>query len=430
MASGYKKKLDDLRERIEQSESISEDDRENLIAFDRQLSLLDSEYSDSRREKLLRHCTIMAEKVGGLTEALTDREAAEPLVEYANSYPSVETRRDYRVALRMFGTRVLKRDPDTEGPPESLAWIRTGLPKNHDPTPSRADMLDPEDVQNMIEKGARNSRDKALFATQYEGGFRGQELYDLTVGDVVHSEDGIHIHVKNGKTGTRDVHLIGDAVAYLAEWLEREHPAPNDHDAPLWSKLSKPEKASYQTFLKYFKRAAERAEVSKPVTPTNFRKSNAYSLAVRGGNAAMIEDRQGRRRGSEAVARYIGRFGDEADKQYRKLHGVEDEEDPAEDPRPVECVRCGEITPRHKGRCANCQLPFDQLEAYEAGRKGAKEADERIERLAQVFDTPEKVEKLTGLIEGYATVMDPDAEAETPENSVTTFKSKADTDDE
>lgn len=179
-------------------------------------------------------------------------------------------------------------------------------------------------------------------------------------------------------------------MAYLAEWLEREHPAPDDHDAALWSKLSTPERASYQTFLKYFKGAADRAGVSKPVTPTNFRKSNAYDLARRGFNAALIEVRQGRRRGSETVARYIGRFGRESDEQYMSGHGVEPDADPADDPRPVGCVRCGEKTPRNKGRCANCRLPFDPQDAYEAGAEAKAEAtlsDEKLDQLDQLLDS-------------------------------------------
>jgi hypothetical protein len=33
-------------------------------------------------------------------------------------------------------------------------------------------------------------------------------------------------------------------------------------------------------------------------------------------NAALIEDRQGRDRGSKAVTRYVAQFGDEAEAQY------------------------------------------------------------------------------------------------------------------
>lgn len=365
MVSGKREATIRLRDRIRESEELSDKDRESLLKFSDELDLLSEEYSDHRHEKLLRHATIMAENVGGLTAALTDKEATDRIVRWIHdTYENPETNRDYRVALRMFGRRVLAADE----PPESIRWVSAKTPKNYHPVPSRSEMLDwDEDVLPMIEQGSRNARDKALFAVAYEGGFRGGELYDLTVGDVTDHTDGTYIRV-DGKTGEREVQLIGDALPYLTAWLEREHPVPDDPQAPLWSKLSEPKRASYQTFLKYFKRAADRAGVTKEVTPTVFRKSNAYYLAKMGANAHLIDDRQGRRRNSPVTARYIARFGRDADSQYRSLYGVEDDEvDPADDPRPVECVRCGEHTPRHKNRCANCRLPFDPLEAYEAG---------------------------------------------------------------
>jgi hypothetical protein len=50
-------------------------DREQLIEFSRRIELLKEEYSDHRHLKLLRHLTRMAENVGGLADALEDREA-------------------------------------------------------------------------------------------------------------------------------------------------------------------------------------------------------------------------------------------------------------------------------------------------------------------------------------------------------------------
>ena len=49
--------LDRLRNRIEESDDLSDDDREVLQDFDQPLSLLNTEYSTQRQEKLLRHCT-------------------------------------------------------------------------------------------------------------------------------------------------------------------------------------------------------------------------------------------------------------------------------------------------------------------------------------------------------------------------------------
>lgn len=113
MTRDYAGELERIRDRIRESDDLSDDDRENRLAFSRQLNVFSTEYSDKRHVKLLRHCTIRGEKVGGLT----DQEAAERRVEYANSYPSEETQRDCRVALRLFGTRMLKCDPEDDGPP-------------------------------------------------------------------------------------------------------------------------------------------------------------------------------------------------------------------------------------------------------------------------------------------------------------------------
>jgi len=68
--------LDRLRDRFEESD----DDRQALQDFDQRLSLLNTEYSTQRQEKLLRHSTIIAEEVGGLAGSLTDRDAAEDVL--------------------------------------------------------------------------------------------------------------------------------------------------------------------------------------------------------------------------------------------------------------------------------------------------------------------------------------------------------------
>ncbi|PSQ77283.1 MAG: integrase, partial [Bacteroidetes bacterium QH_7_62_13] len=69
-------------------------------------------------------------------------------------------------------------------------------------------------------------------------GPRSGELEALTVGDVSDHDLGKIIRV-DGKTGQRDV-TITNAVPYLRQWLNN-HPAPDDDNAPLWSKLKKAE---------------------------------------------------------------------------------------------------------------------------------------------------------------------------------------------
>ncbi|MFB6188819.1 MAG: tyrosine-type recombinase/integrase [Halapricum sp.] len=349
-------KVESLRERIQDSQEISEDDREVLLQFSDRLYLLKSEYTDYRHEKLLRHCTRMAEEVGGLADALEDREAAEELVRWINvTYENEYTNHDYRTALRVFGGHVT----ESEGIPDSLEWIPSGTSNSHDPIPNPADMLEWEgDVIPMIES-CRNARDKALLAVAFDSGARSGELQNLTIGDVNDHRHGLQV-MFDGKTGQRSVTLI-PSVPYLQRWLS-DHPASNDGDAPLWSKLDDPDEISYRCYLNIFKRAGRKAGITKPATPTNFRKSNATYLAEKGMNEAFINDRQGRARGSDATAHYVARFGGRAEEEYARLQGIEVDQEEPEPIGPVKCPRCGNDTPRHEPACVHCHQALGHAE--------------------------------------------------------------------
>ena len=123
--------------------------------------LLPSEYGTHRPEKLLRHCTIAAEADDtDLDAALEDKNATETIVRWIHREhdpeETPETNKDYRIALRMFGKRIVEDGVDVptddDGIPESLEWIPTTASRNYDPSPDPAEMLDYEDdVKPMIE---------------------------------------------------------------------------------------------------------------------------------------------------------------------------------------------------------------------------------------------------------------------------------------
>jgi hypothetical protein len=187
----------------------------------------------------------------------------------------------------------------------------------------------------------------------------------------------------------------------LRRWLS-DHPGKDDPDAPLWSGLNEPTEITYRRFLDIFDDAARRAGVEKTITPTNFRKSNATYLARQGMNQAFIEDRQGRKRGSDATAHYVARFGGEADDQYARMHGLEVEEDEPDPIGPVECPRCHKETPRHNEQCVWCgqvldygaaeSIRTDQQELRDAVLQIAKEDPgvledfQKTRDLAAIFD--------------------------------------------
>jgi len=379
--------ITNLRDRIRESDEITEQDADVLIEFSDQLDLLKSEYSDLRHRDLLGHCTRIAENVGGLADALEDRDAAEEIVRWVNrTHENEWTNADYRAALRVFGGRVT--DGDVEDKPDSIAWVPSGTSNSHDPRPNPANMLTwDDDVKPMIDD-TRNARDAALIAVAFDSGARSGELEDLRVGDVADHDHGLQIFV-DGKKGQRSVTLI-PAVPFLNRWLS-DHPDSDDPDAPLWSKLSKPEEISYRQFNNAFKDAAKRAGVDKPVTPTNFRKSNASWLARKGMPQAFIEDRQGRKRGSDVTAHYVAKFGGEADTTYAKLHGKDVEEDDPEPIGPVECPRCGKETPRDEDACVWCRQPLE-YDTVEARKQEDREVRSAVLRMAK--DNPDLLDNI------------------------------------
>lgn len=393
MVTNPEAQLENLHDRIESSDALSETDREILQRFSDRLALLRSEYGAQRHEKLLRHCTIAAEEVGGLADALEDRDVAEDMVRWINrEYTNEETNKDYRIALRMFGKRVVESGVDVptndDGVPESLAWIPTTTSRDYDPTPDPADMLDwGEDVRPMID-ACMNARDAALIATAWDSGARSGELLALTVGDVSDHRHGLQITV-DGKTGQRSITLV-TAVPFLNRWLQ-EHPRRDDSTAPLWCKLQSGEEMSYQMCRKIPREAADRANVNKPVTFTNFRKSSASHLASQGVNQAVLEDHHGWVSGSDAAARYIAVFAEASDREIARAHGLDVEDEEPDPVAAVTCPRCDRKTPRDEPFCMWCHQALEHDAVDEIERK---QASQRRELLGIAKDNPELLNRL------------------------------------
>ncbi|EMA47926.1 tyrosine-type recombinase/integrase [Halococcus saccharolyticus] len=369
-----------LRERIETGDEISDSDSEVLLRFSDELRLRGAEYSDHRHEKLLRHCTIMAEEVGGLADTLDDRETTKRIVRWINrTYDNEETNRDYRIAIRVFGKRVTESDE----PPDSIDWVSGQTSRNYDPAPEPRDMLHWDDhILPMIE-GSRNPRDAALIAVAWDSGARSGEIRGLTVGDITDHDNGLQITVE-GKTGKRTVTLI-PSVPHLQKWID-DHPAPDDRNAPLWCKLSSADELSFRMFKKALESAAERAGVDRPVTLTNFRKSCAAHLASRGMNQAHIEEHHGWTRGSRVASRYISVFSDDSDRELARIRGLDVSDEEPDPIGPVECPRCDRETPREQPTCVWCNQPLSQ-----EGKQQLDMEERRVRRqfMKRAADNPE-----------------------------------------
>ncbi|MFB6178756.1 MAG: tyrosine-type recombinase/integrase [Halorientalis sp.] len=385
MATATKSDIEAIRERIRNPDPEDEgidpedyaEDRELLLEVSTVMGRYRTEWGHERHQSVLKRLIILSwggTDTHGYTEdeihdaslsaALEEREAAGEIVEWIHdTYTNEETNRDMRGALRTFGKVLANEDPtDKEAsPPPSIDWIPATLPDNYDPVPNPANMIAWEEAKAMCEHPETNARDAALIAVAWDAGPRSGELKDLDVGDVSDHDLGRIIHV-DGKQGERDV-TITHAVPYLQQWLN-QHPS-GDPDDPLWTKLKDPDSFSESYFLRIFSDAADRVGLDKPYTPTNFRKSSASACASNGMNQATLEKRYGWKRGSDAAARYIRVFGEDADRELAKARNIDiDLEDDGSDGQ-TECERCGELVSTEAAQCWNCDFILDREAAQE-----------------------------------------------------------------
>lgn len=373
-------------------------DRALLLEFSDRLRLLAEDYTDNRHIKLLRHLMRLSEEVdadadeGVLTDALENRDVAEDAVRWIHAnYDNPETNRDYRVSLRVLGKHVGDCETtqcDDNGIPLSISWISSKTPRSYDPTPNPAEIVTWDEVEAMIDV-ARNPRDAAMVALMMDAGPRGGEFYDLRKKDLTDAEHGLQVWV-DGKTGQRSVTLI-PSVPQVRRWLS-DH--PGETDDYLWSGLTSSERISRQRVYQILRKLAERADVTKDVTPTAFRKANATWLAKTGANAALIERRQGRTTGSKAVARYIAEFGEQTEQSaYAQLHGRDVEHNDPERRDVVYCPRCEKENPPTEDLCMWCGQGLDPTGAAEA------EATEREVREALAKLDPETADRFVDTME-------------------------------
>jgi integrase/recombinase XerD len=132
------------------------------------------------------------------------------------------TQRDFiaflkRFVLWLIGNNILEIDK------EKVGKIR--LPRWDLMTKTASQMLTEEEVSRMIQ-ACMNSRDRALIAVLYEGGFRLRELGTLTWSQVKFDDYGAVVNVNCKTEKPRFVRLVA-SVPYLASWRHDSSGGPN-----------------------------------------------------------------------------------------------------------------------------------------------------------------------------------------------------------
>jgi integrase/recombinase XerD len=299
-------------------------------------------------------------------KSATRKEIERLVAEINSSEYTANTKSDHKKILKKFYkfVRYGNGDRKTQYPPE-VAWVDTSIKRNELKEP---DVITEDEARRMIE-AATSTRDKALIAVAYEGGFRIGELLGMEINDVSFDDNGARVNV-SGKTGPRVVRLMASAPL-LGRYID-EHPFKENPGSPLWinpldSRRNAGKRMAYMTTREAILRVAGRAGIKKRIYPHLFRHSAATRDASYNINERLLEIRYGWTKGSRMAARYT-HIKDEktVDEALLSLYSGKEIKPPEPKFHPVICPRCSEKNSPGVRFCGRCGTPLDQRELTKA----------------------------------------------------------------
>lgn len=391
----FARQVETTLQAIQASDEIHPDNKAAIKNFQRDLAL--QEMSDGWQQKLLAHLKLLAIEAGPEQRFEDmDKDDVKDLVAWVQQRDvSDSTVNAYKQVIKRFWR--WQADLPKGEHPEATEWVNTTSHSGQDKLPQN--LLSRDDI-DALKDACRNPRDRAFVAMLYETGARIGELIDLTVGEIEDTQRGLMV-VIDGKTGQRRLPLL-ESVPAINKWLN-DHPDPQS-DVPLWCKLQDASEGLSYNYLRksLLQRAADRADLEKPVNPHHFRHSRASHLANEFTEAQLCEW-FGWVQGSDVPAKYVHLSGRDIDDAYARLHGLEpvDEE---EDRDPIdECWRCGELNESEDRFCGRCGAPLDEdaagsleeqmeskvKESYKLADPKDTETMEKLDTLDEILDDPE-----------------------------------------
>ena len=225
------------------------------------------------------------------------------------------------------------------------------------------EIISPETHQKLI-GACENARDKAILSLLYDSGVRAGELLNRKIKDLEFEDYGLVLRVRSGKTGYRQVVVVGESPIYLRQWLD-VHPDKNNRDAPLFVKVNrngKSKELDYNALRQIFQRIKERAGIKERIHPHLYRHTRASILA--GSVAeAPLEAQMGWVHGSKMSATYVHLSAEAQKSAILKAYGMKKEDTIIQTKKPVKCSRCGQDNLPDAKYCRYCWLPLDAGEA-------------------------------------------------------------------
>lgn len=285
------------------------------------------------------------------------------------------TKRNYQKSIRSFLEVV--NDDDSEDDLNakksqiSLTTDDSGGKINED------DVLSIDEVRLLITEASNRARDRAMFATLIDLGFRIAAVCALRVKDFSY-EDGDSVAEislndealgQKGSEGRTQVATF--SAGYIRSYLRNEHPRPADENAPLFHKIGQhwdrddPDddgSISPAIFRKRMKRLAADYDIDEEkLHPHNMKHAAVTVWARRGMTDREIEHRAGWARDSGQLSRYEHLTGPDINKQILDTLGVDSAStDDSAEIAPIEnCPNCSISVDAGMRFCPQCGQKID-----------------------------------------------------------------------
>ena len=303
-----------------------------------------------------------------LTEA-KEKELLELGEKIRKSHYAPNTQRDFFVILKRYFKVMEGRGKRL---PEKCDFFEA--PKKVTITKTPQDLISREEYSKLLGV-CLNNRDRAAVSLLYESGLRCGELLSLRLCDVKFTDDGIDLHIPQGKTGPRDIWLI-ECLQYLKAWVDA-HPLKDDKEAPIFVSLERHGRRQTHTRLDAYslramlrKKAAKAGLLVSKIHPHAFRHTAATEKAMIGLTQPQLCAFFGWAQSSSMAAVYIHMTNREIKEAYRRALGLPTDETKAM----KQCPKCGYANSYLAQECGRCGTTLD-------AKKRVREMDERVRQI-------------------------------------------------
>ncbi len=226
------------------------------------------------------------------------------------------TLRDYISALKRFSLW-LSRNKYSAIQEKDLKAIM--VPHSDTMTVTAEDLLTQEEIEALI-LACQNTRDRALIAILYEGGFRIKELATLTWSQVNFDQWGVLINVNVKTERPRHIRIIA-STSYLAQWKD-DYPFEPSGDALVFLTAQR-NPLEYTQIWTQIKKIAKRAGIKKNVRPHLFRHSRVTHLQRLGVPEPIIKKMCWGHQDTKMLGIYGHLHDEDIDNALLSLHGIQ-----------------------------------------------------------------------------------------------------------